>query len=72
MKPKAVLDSGTGTSKKPHADDSSSKKTEPLPVKKKVHPKKSADILQVMLKYPMEKREEKAEQRHQEKLLTPS
>lgn len=28
-----MLDSGTGTSKKPHADDSSSEKTEPLPGK---------------------------------------
>nr|XP_034326450.1 proteoglycan 4-like [Crassostrea gigas]XP_034326451.1 proteoglycan 4-like [Crassostrea gigas] len=71
MKPKAVLESGTGTSKKrPAADDSSSEETEPLPVKKRVHPKRSAEILQVMLKDLMEKREEKAEQRHQEKLAT--
>lgn len=34
MKPKAVLESGTGTSKKrPAADDSSSEETEPLPGK---------------------------------------
>uniref|UniRef100_K1RWU0 Uncharacterized protein n=1 Tax=Magallana gigas TaxID=29159 RepID=K1RWU0_MAGGI len=71
MKPKAVLESGTGTSqKRPAADDSSSEETEPLPVKKRVHPKRSAEILQVMLKDLMEKREDKAEQRHQEKLAT--
>ncbi|XP_061178107.1 uncharacterized protein LOC133186795 [Saccostrea echinata] len=69
MKPKAVLESGT-SKKRPPADDSSSEETEPVPVKKKVHPKRSAEVLQVMLKDLMEKREEKAEQRHQEKLAT--
>ncbi|XP_056020206.1 uncharacterized protein LOC125670797 [Ostrea edulis] len=69
MKPKAVLDSGNSRKRSP-ADDSSSDEIEPVPVKKKVPPKRSAEILQVMLKDLMERREEKAEQRHQEKLAT--
>nr|XP_022303665.1 uncharacterized protein LOC111111151 [Crassostrea virginica] len=69
MKPRAVLDSGS-SKKRPPADDSSSDEVEHVPVKRKVHPKRSAEILQGMLQDLMEKREEKAEQRHKEKLAT--